>query len=433
MLIERCSSMCTRMKSYFAVVLCLVCSVFELRGAPFVFERSDQELRPALAGVLGDIDRDGDLDAATTAGVLTNDGSGRFEMFQREFRYRGYTAPGLAFGDFNSDGSNDLWVAQVTVREAGIGDSVLINDGMGILERTRRPIGNASSVSVALGDVDRDGDLDAWVSTIFGEEDEVWLNDGAGVFQLSEQSFGPSDSTDVALGDLDGDGDLDAWVVNSLGASSLYLNSGDGLFTLAENRLRLASNFGGRSVALGDLDGDGDLDGLVASKGILESSGGIDVWMNTGSASFRRASRLGSATTHGLALGDLDRDGDLDVWLANEGPDEIWINDGLGGFSNLGLKLGDDVSLDVQLGDLDGDGDLDALVANRDESSGVWFNRSDAGIHSIESSERGLVIHFSGQLTRSNFPEGPYELVPNAESPLVIQELGGSEYFRAFR
>ena len=420
------------MKSYFPFSLYLVCSVLELQAAPFVFERSNQKLGPALAGALGDIDRDGDLDASTTAGVLVNDGSGRFEMIQREFKYRGYTAPSLALGDFNGDGFNDLWVAQITVRGAGISDGVLINDGTGILERTG-PVGGASSVSVTLGDVDMDGDLDAWVGTIFSEEDEVWINDGEGIFLLSDQSFGPSDSTDVDLGDLDGDGDLDAWVVNSLGASSLYLNSGDGQFTLAENRLRFAANSGGRSVALGDLDGDGDLDGLVASKGILESSGRIVVWMNSGFASFRRAASFGSSTTHSVALGDLDGDGDLDAWLANEGPDEIWVNDSRGGFSNLDLKLGVDVSLDVQLGDLDGDGDLDALVSNRDESSAVWFNRSESGIHSIALTERGLVIHFRGKLMRSVSPEGPYELVPNTASPFIVQDLGTSEFFKAFR
>ncbi|MBC8422446.1 MAG: right-handed parallel beta-helix repeat-containing protein, partial [Chloroflexi bacterium] len=79
-------------------------------------------------------------------------------------------------------------------------------------------LGSSYSRAVALGDVDGDGDLDAFVANshdAYGQGNKVWLNDGTGIFSDSGQSLGDSYSRDVALGDVDGDGDLDAFVGNS--------------------------------------------------------------------------------------------------------------------------------------------------------------------------------------------------------------------------
>ena len=76
-----------------------------------------------------------------------------------------------------------------------------------------------------------------------------------------------------------------------------------------------------------------------------------------------------------VALGDLDGDGDLDAMFANSGPNTVWTNDGTGNFTNSGQELGNSDSLSVALGDLDGDGDLDAMVANRSgQPNTVWVN-----------------------------------------------------------
>ena len=90
--------------------------------------------------------------------------------------------------------------------------------------------GNSNSRSVALGDVDGDGDLDAWIAE-YGTND-VWLNQGGdqggilGKYVDSGQQLGGSNSWDVALGDLDSDGDLDAWVANANDANSVWINQG---------------------------------------------------------------------------------------------------------------------------------------------------------------------------------------------------------------
>ena len=84
---------------------------------------------------------------------------------------------------------------------------------------------------------------------------------------------------------------------------------------------------------------------------------------------------LGNSESTSVALGDLDGDGDLDAMVANFGqPNTVWTNDGNGTFTNSGQALGNGGSLSVALGDLDGDGDLDAMVANYDQPNIAWTN-----------------------------------------------------------
>ena len=85
---------------------------------------------------------------------------------------------------------------------------------------------------LALGDVDGDGDLDAFVANLgSGQPNSVWLNNGSGTFSLG-QSVGSSPSDGVGLGDLDGDGDLDAFVANRLNQPNrVWKNDGNGNFT----------------------------------------------------------------------------------------------------------------------------------------------------------------------------------------------------------
>jgi hypothetical protein len=280
----------------------------------------------------------------------------------------------VALGDLDGDGDLDAFVAN----NWGPANKVWQNDGTGTFTETQS-LGSSSSYAVALGDVDDDGDLDAFVVNCGwpdGAPNKVWENDGTGAF-TETQSLGNADSIDVALGDVDGDGDLDAFVANygagSGEANKVWQNDGMGTFTDGLQSLGSSASTG---VALGDMDGDGDLDAFVTNNWDQADK----VWQNDRTGTFTETQSLGSADSLGVALGDVDGDGDLDAVVANMDYDhssgeanKVWRNDGTGAFTET-QNLGSAPSDAVALGDVDGDGDLDAFVANRDGANKVWQN-----------------------------------------------------------
>ncbi|MEM7394894.1 MAG: DUF11 domain-containing protein, partial [Verrucomicrobiota bacterium] len=166
-----------------------------------------------------------------------------------------------------------------------------------------------------------DGDLDAFVSNVGPSRNRVWINDGSGRFSDSLQAIGNRGGSAVALGDLDGDQDLDAFVA-SFRESSLFLNDGNAVFT----RLDLSaiiSEIDAVDVELGDLDGDGDLDVVIGGENELDR-----ILLNDGSANFVESPMLvGQTDTPDYALGDFDGDGDLDLFQGKFSlPSRVWTN-----------------------------------------------------------------------------------------------------------
>ena len=237
-----------------------------------------------------------------------------------------------------------------------------------------------------LADVDEDGDVDAIESNATGST-RVWLNDGSGVFSEG-QRIASGNIFSADLGDLDGDGDLDAFLGGgghqlNARADRVYFNDGDGNFT--NSRQRLGRGWA-NAVQLGDLDGDGDLDVFVAN-GNHQSQGGEpnEVWMNDGSGNFAdTGQKLGHSFSRGVELADIDGDGDLDAFVANGNPsccpqrdgqhNKVWLNDGTGRFSESGAEIPRANTVGLALGDLDDDGDLDVVFAQVQQDNEVWIN-----------------------------------------------------------
>jgi len=270
---------------------------------------------------------------------------------------------------------------QFRVKSAAIASGYFLDSG--------QSLGSSESYGVTLGDVDGDGDLDAFVANGNAQPNRVWLNDGSGTFTDSSQSLGSSDSYGVTLGDVDGDGDLDAFVANSFSqANRVWLNDGSGTFTDSQS----LGSFSSSGVTLGDVDGDGDLDALV---GISDR-----VWLNDGSGTFTDSSQNLGVSSESVTLGDVDGDGDLDAFIAYYGNDNrVWLNDGSGTFTDSSQSLGSNSgNNDVTLGDVDGDGDLDAFVAiySYGEANRVWLND---GSGTFTDSSQSLGSSFSESVT----------------------------------
>jgi hypothetical protein len=127
-------------------------------------------------------------------------------------------------------------------------------------------------------------------------------------------------------------------------------------------------------VALGDLDSDGDLDAVFANMHAQS-----EVWMNDGVGGFTISSQDLGYEAHGVGVGDLDGDGDLDLLVVRASstmPSSVYLNDGSGIFSPAEGDLGDrdQAANYVSLFDLEGDGDLDAGVYYSARYSTLYVN-----------------------------------------------------------
>lgn len=223
------------------------------------------------------------------------------------------------------------------------------------------------SMDAHLGDVDGDGDLDVLIANEH-RPNILLINDGTGRFTNGSDRIPQvgRDSEEVVFADFDGDGDLDAISVSEDDRKNeLYLNRGDGTFEDASDRLPVTGTSNAATVA--DLTGDGAPDVLIGNNG-------QNVFLvNDGDGRFRdeTGERLPRVldVTQDLALGDVDGDGDLDLVAANEDDNRLMLNDGSGHFEEasegrIPYRDGPEETRQADLGDVDGDGDPDLFFAN---------------------------------------------------------------------
>ena len=211
----------------------------------------------------GDVDGDGDLDfltanaTANTVSIRLNDGNGAFTALASVPDVAVGSGPSsVVLGDLDADGDLDL-VALVPSTAGGGVLHVQLNDGTSQF-RPDTVLGQQPGGSdVTLGDLDGDGDLDILTAALSsGSRNQVSVlrNDGQARFQVSGSVFLSDYALSVRVGDVDADGDLDLLAVSTslLTPFNVCLNDGTGQFGLPVAMTVLA----GEKLELGDVDGD---------------------------------------------------------------------------------------------------------------------------------------------------------------------------------
>ena len=297
--------------------------------------------------------------------LYLNDGSGApFDTAVTINVGTGADASRAAIGDMDADGDIDIVVAtyggaNLLYLNTGLADPFSGVVGINITDEIDY------TYSIDVGDVDSDGDLDVVVGTPSGKTSKIFLNDGLPTPGFG--TYGYDVSSDaltthrVLFHDIDLDGDLDLVSANSDAASRYYINNrtanpfNDSL-SIAVSTLE-SYTF---SMELVDLDKDGDMD-------IVNNN---YVYINNGTSSpFDGVTGVGlGGGGRSIATGDINGDGSIDIVLGNNSSQQnsYYLNNGSGTIfsSNLigNATFDANDTLDVALGDVDNDGDLDLIM-----------------------------------------------------------------------
>jgi len=276
--------------------------------------------------------------------------------------------------DVNRDGFVDCFISNGP--QAGQNNMLYINDTNGNFTAVADdPIvmDVMPSDGATFADIDNDGDLDGFVVNWYNKNNLAYINDGSGKFTqvldgIWVNHFGYSET--AAFGDYDNDGLVDLYVTNSAGTKKnfLYKNLGGNNMELVTGISPVTDLFSSRNVSWSDIDSDGDLDLYVTN----ENGEKENLYRNNGGGSFEKMTDL-IITTDGFntmssSWGDIDNDGDLDLFLANDGSkNQLFRNEGNFVFSRI---LSTDISntnaksFSSAWADIDNDSDLDLFVTN---------------------------------------------------------------------
>ncbi|WP_366586618.1 CRTAC1 family protein [Muricauda sp. ANG21] len=335
-----------------------------------------------------DVDNDHDLDLffTTQFGVSNllyqNDGKGNFAPWQGgDLTMDRTNSPGACWCDYDLDGDMDVFV----VNRDGEADNLYVNDGKGVFTRIAEGpwVNNkGDGRSCAWGDLNGDGIMDLYIVNFVVKDQQgaviqkhrnyLYLGTSSGGFTEEKNGIHVEEenaSYGISIVDFDYDGDLDMYVTNvSISdENALYENIGNGQFSKSDNEVAYEIHRPSKGQAWGDINNDGWLDLYVANG--TEGYPEIQNFMFLGRKGFsmqRVYNALPAIEGHisaGTAMGDLDRDGDLDLYVCNWGgeaeandcylnlgPTRNWVTFQLQGMESNTYGIGSWVKLSLEDG-----------------------------------------------------------------------------------
>ena len=336
-------------------------------------------------------------------GITTTDFQAKQDFTTRAAPYS------VAIGDLDGDGKPDLVVANYNSNTVSVYRNTSNSGSIGTSSFATKVdfTTGLNPISVSLGDLDGDGKLDLAIANNGSSSVSVLHNNCIGG-NISTGSFAAkvdfttgSFPVSVAIGDLNGDGKLDLVVANAGSATVSVIrntSTSDSIGTSSfADKVDFTTGSSPFSVVIGDLDGDGKPDLAVANNGSVTVSiirnTCINGNINTGSFAAKVDFATG-ANPRSVAMGDLDGDGKADLAVVNNSSATVSIyrNTAMSGSistSSFAAKV-DFITgtgpFSLAMGDLDGDGKPDLAVANANSTTvSVYRNTSTAGSMGIGS------------------------------------------------
>ena len=337
---------------------------------------------------------------------------------------------GASWGDYDNDGFPDLFLSNNGFDELwhneGNGSFKNVSGEAGVIGCF-----DCYSSNGLWWDYDLDGDLDLYVSDWL-KVNRQYRNDGAGTFTDVSLETGLNDSSKSwASIPIDINQDLfpDLYVVNDFGENKLFLNNGEGLFREATRQFGLEDDGDGMGVDICDYNNDGNFDIYVTNIFAQEPN---PFFVNNGEGAYDDLARNVGIDDTGWGWGarffDADHDMDEDLYVVNgmflsAGKDDrnAFFRNVDGNFHNISNSLGLDLieqARGLEVFDFDRDGDVDILVANRGANMGFFQNTL---IENAEPNSNWIEIELEGVISNKD-----------ALGSIVSISCKGNKQFRHF-